>query len=186
MKNKPRISKWIGRGYLLLFLVIVAIYISIGLWSGVFNTLYAGVIYNVVMLCALVILGVTVYCLYHTSYVIKDDSLHSGSPFATMNVSLQDIEKIEQTRIPFSFKGWGASLYSGRFYIPGTGWARVIITNVTDGVLITAKDGRHYLITPSEPAEFINQIHPTETPHVTHVSHAPKRKRHTPSTPVEE
>jgi|GEM_PF-574702 hypothetical protein len=186
MKNKPRISKWIGGGYLLLFLLIVVIYVAIGLWSGVFNYLVAGIIYNIAMLCAIVLIGVTVYCLYNTSYVVKDDSLHSGSPFATMNISLQDIETIEQTRIPFYFKGWGASLYSGRFYIPAVGWARVIITNLTDGVLITGKDGRHYLITPSDPAEFVKQIHPTEAPHVSHVPHAPKRKRHTTPTSVEE
>ena len=87
--------------------------------------------------------------------MVKDGFLHSWSPFAVINVKIKDITKIEQTRIPFYFKGFGASVYSGWFYIPAFGWTRVIITNLTDGVLITDKSGKRYLITPSDPGSFV-------------------------------
>lgn len=154
-ENRPRISRWIGRGYALLFIFIVVIYTAIALWSGVFDFLYLGIFYSAVMTFALVLTGVTAYGLYKTAYKIKGGFLYSWSPFAVISLKLKDIKEIERTRIPFYFKGWGASLYSGRFYIPGVGWTRVIITNLTDGVLITDKTRRHYLITPSNPDGFV-------------------------------
>jgi hypothetical protein len=59
--------------------------------------------------------------------------------------------------IPIHFRV-GASLYSGRFYLLGLGWARAIITNLNDGVLITTKDKKYYLITPSNPEKFIKLL----------------------------
>jgi hypothetical protein len=155
MKNKPRISKWIGRSYLLLTVFIAALYVAIALWTNIFSYLYAGLFFTVVMVFVLVLIGVTAYSFYKTSYVIKDGFLHSWSPFAVINLKIKDIAKIEQTRIPVSFKGFGATLYSGWFYIPALGWTKVIITNLTDGVLITDKNKKHYLITPSNPSSFV-------------------------------
>ena len=52
----------------------------------------------------------------------------------------------------------GASFYSGRFYIAGAGWTKTIMTNLVDGVLITDKNGKHYLITPSNPDKFVKLL----------------------------
>ncbi len=158
MENKPRISKWIGGCYLLLFVFVAAIFISIALWADVFSVMWAGILFAVVMIAALALTGATAYSFYRTVYVIRDGYLRSWSLFAVVNLRLKDITKVEKTRIPFYFKGWGASVYSGFFYIPAFGWTRVIMTNMTDGVLITDRNGKRYLITPSNPAGFIKSL----------------------------
>jgi hypothetical protein len=70
-----------------------------------------------------------------------------------IRLPLKNIKRVERTRVPYHLRV-GASDYCGIFYIPGVGWTRTIMTNVTDGVLIYAKDGRKYLITPSHPDKF--------------------------------
>jgi hypothetical protein len=154
--NKPRISKWIGGGYFLLMLFIALLYAFI-LSVSHFGSLSAAVTLNVIMLFAFALIAVTVYGFYKTTYVIKDGVLSAWSPFVVINLKVNDITKVEQTRIPFYFKGFGAGLYSGMFYIPGIGWTRVIITNLTDGLLITDRKGKHYLITPSNPGKFLKK-----------------------------
>ena len=158
MENKPRISKWIGGCYLLLFVFVAAIFISIAIWADVFSVMWAGILFAVVMIAALVLIGVVAYSLYKTVYVIRDGYLYSWSPFTVINLRLKDITTVEKARIPFYFKGWGASVYSGFFYIPAFGWTRVVMTNMTDGVLITDRNGKRYLITPSDPAGFIKSL----------------------------
>jgi hypothetical protein len=155
MMIRPKISKWIGRSYALLTAAITIMYASILVLTDVSVSSYAFIILTVSMGLAVILLGVTTYSFYRTVYVIKNGRLHAWSPFATVDLDLKDITKVEQTRVPVYFKGFGASLYSGIFFIPGFGWTKVIITNLTDGVLITVKDGRRYLITPSDPNGFI-------------------------------
>ena len=157
-KNRPRISKWIGRFYLILTVLVAGLYAAIALWTPVLSVPFAGLIFTAVMVFALLLVGATTYCLYKTVYEVKGGFLHSCSAFAVINLKIKDIAKIEQTRIPFYFKSFGASLYSGWFYIPGCGWTKVIITNLTDGVLITDKSGKHYLITPSNPGSFVRAL----------------------------
>ncbi len=156
VKNKPRISKWIGGGYLLLTVFVALLFASIAIWTNI-GSLRAEIILNVVLLFVIALMAITVYGFYTTTYVIKDGALSSWSPFAIIYLKVKDIAKVEQTRIPFYFKGFGASLYSGIFYIPTIGWTKVIITNLTDGLLITDKKGKHYLITPSNPGKFLKK-----------------------------
>ena len=158
MENKPRISKWIGRGYIALFLFIVVLYILIELLIPITRHTFSEIIFPIIIVAVLIIIGTTTYWFYKTVYLIKDGFLHAWSPFAVINLKLKDIKKAEATRIPFYIKGFGASLYSGIFYIPGVGWTKVIITNLADGVLITDKKEKHYLITPSNPASFIKLL----------------------------
>jgi len=159
MENKPRISKWIGRGYLILTLAIAVLYGTI-LISLQFTHIsaVAEIIFRIVMIAVVILLGGITYSFYKTKYVISGGKLYSWSPFAIINIDIKQIVKAEQTRVPFYFKGFGASVYSGRFYIPAVGWTRVIITNLTDGVLIKTKDGRNYLITPSNPTCFVKAL----------------------------
>ena len=155
MKNVPRISKWIGRGYLILAVSVVVLFAAIFLSANIYSTVYAGILLTALMVFASVLLVVVTYGFYKTSYVVKNGSLYSWSPFAVINIPIKDIAEIERTRIPFYFKGIGASLYSGRFYVHGLGWVKTIMTNLTDGVLITDRNRKHYLITPSNPDLFI-------------------------------
>ena len=107
------------------------------------------------LLCAMIIVlfVAIVLAYYKTTYVIRDKILYSWSPFMVIRLPLKDIRKVEQTRVPVHMRV-GASLYSGFFYIPNVGWTRAIITNLHDGLLIYAKSGRKYLITPSHPDKF--------------------------------
>ena len=157
MINKPRISKWIGRMYLLITIMIAVLFVSIALGTDIFSVMYAGILFTVIMLAALILLCVVTYSLYKTSYKIKEGYLHSWSPFAVINLKLGDIKKIERTRVPLYLRV-GASFYSGQFYISGVGWTKAIITNLVDGVLITDKNKMHYLITPSNPDSFVKVL----------------------------
>jgi hypothetical protein len=152
--NKPRISKWIGRMYVVLTLLVAILYIAIAFGTRIGSApLSLQLLFSGIMLFILLLLTLVVVSFYRTRYVISDGVLHAWSPFAIINLKLSDIKKVRTTLIPIHIRV-GAGLYSGRFYVPGFGWTRSIITNLTDGVLITAKGNKHYLITPSNPDKF--------------------------------
>jgi len=153
--NKPRISKWIGRSYIALTIAVAGLFSAIAIWSGILGMILPGIIFTAIAVFAVVLIGVITFFFYRTAYTIHDGRLHSWSPFATIDLDIKDIIKIEQTRVPYSLKGYGAGLYSGLYFIPGFGWTRVLITNLTDGVLISDKNGKRYLITPSDPKGFV-------------------------------
>lgn len=152
--NKPRISKWIGGMYEMFTLLITILYIAILLGTKIgFASLSYQILFSGVMLLVLFIIAFMTVSFYRTRYVISDGVLHSWSPFAVINLRLNEIKEVRRTMVPIHMRV-GASLYSGRFYVPGLGWTRSIITNLTDGLIITTKGNRHYLITPSDPDKF--------------------------------
>jgi len=156
--NKPRISKWIGGMYTILTIFILILYITITFVSDIrLSPVYSQLFFFGIMIFVLFLLAFITYSFYKTKYVLQDGVLYSWSPFAIIKIKLKDIKKVERTMIPFHIRV-GASLYSGRFYIPSLGWTRAIITNLSDGVLITTKDKKHYLITPSNPDRFIKLL----------------------------
>ena len=158
--NKPRISNWIGGLYTIITIFIAIIYLVITFLSDIRSEdIYSQLFLFGVMIFVLSLMSLMIKSLYKTKYTLKDGVLYSWSPFAIINLKLKDIEKVERTLIPFHIRV-GASFYSGRFYIPSLGWARAIITNLSDGVLITTKDKKHYLITPSNPDKFVKLLKP--------------------------
>ncbi len=157
MENRPRISNWIGGGYVFLAAFIIALYVTMLLLLP-FPNLYASLVFNAVMIVVSISICAIAASIYGTAYRIEKGGLHSWAPFAVIDIRLKDIAKAGRTMIPFSFKGFGASAYCGWFYIPTVGWTRVIITNLSDGVLIRTKDGKNYLVTPSNPKGFIKAL----------------------------
>jgi hypothetical protein len=156
--NKPRISKWIGGIYAILTIFIAILYVVITFETNVrTSALGLQIFFFGVMFFVLFIVGLTAISFYRTEYVIRDDVLYSWSPFAVIKLKLNDIKKVERAIVPIHFRV-GASLYSGRFYVPSLGWTKSIITNLTDGVIITTKDNKHYLITPSNPDKFVKSL----------------------------
>lgn len=145
--NKPRISNLIGGLYIVTAILIAVLFAWIAFLTTV-PSLFLGI-----GLFVFALLMFTAYCFYRTKYVIDSGVLSSWSPFAKINLKISDIRKIERTRVPFHLRA-GASLYSGMFYISGMGWTKSIISNLVDGVLITDRRGKHYLITPSNPDKF--------------------------------
>jgi hypothetical protein len=156
--NKPQISRLIGGGYIILTIFITILFIGIAFGTDIrFQPINIRILFFGIMIFALFLMSFTTFSLYRTKYVIQDGILHSWSPFTIINLRISDIKKIERTMIPIHVRV-GASLYSGTFYILGLGWARAIITNLNDGVLITTKDKKYYLITPSNPDKFIKLL----------------------------
>ena len=104
--------------------------------------------------------------LYRTRYVVTDSELvleASSLIGGNKRIPLEMIESVQRTLIPFGFRLFGASFHGGHYYFPSVGRAFRVITNFRDGVLIKAKNG-NYLITPSNPDEFIQKINvQTET-----------------------
>jgi len=150
--NVPR-KKWIGRGWIILTAIMAAVFVFVFTAASPEMSYPEKVFF--VSMCALitVLFVVIIVAYYRTKYVIGNGTLHAWSPFMTINLPLKDIAKIERTRVPYHLRV-GASDYCGFFYIPGVGWTRTIMTNVTDGILIYGKDGKKYLITPSDPDKF--------------------------------
>jgi hypothetical protein len=72
-------------------------------------------------------------------------------------LKLKDIKKVEKTMVPMHFR-FGASLYSGYFYVPSLGWVGSIITNLRDAIIITTKNGKYYMITPLNPEKFMKLL----------------------------
>lgn len=158
MVNKPRISKWISGMHVISTIFITILFIAITFGTDIrLSPLYSQIFFFGIMIFILFIMGLITYSFFRTKYVIHDGVLYSWSPFAIIKLKLNDIKKVERTIVPFHIRV-GASLYSGRFYIPSLGWAKSIITNLSDGVMITTKDHKRYLITPSNPDRFVKSL----------------------------
>jgi len=155
--NKPKISRWIGGSYIILTIFISVLFIAIALGTDVSSHPHLQIFFFSMTVFIALLLGITTFGLYKTKYVIQNGFLYSWSPFAIIKIKINDIKKVERTTIPFHFRV-GASLYSGRFYIPSLGWTKAIITNLSDGMLITTKDKKYYLITPSNPDRFVKLL----------------------------
>ncbi len=157
MENKPRISKWIAGVYLILVLFIAGLFTTLALTIPFKST--AG--FESFCLLGIVITGIlcTVpYSIYRTRYTVDNGKLYSRAIFAVINIRTKDITKTERTRIPFMIRGYGAGLHSGMFYIPTVGWTKVVMTNMSDGILMKTKNGKNYLITPQNPDRFIKLL----------------------------
>lgn len=152
--NRPKISKWIGRMYTGMTIFMAVLFTVISLESDIVSSplrlqaAFLGLMAFIVGLMAL-----TTYSFHKTKYVLQGGCLYAWSPFAVIRLKTNEISRIDKLMIPFHIR-FGASLYSGSFYIPHIGWTTAIITNLTDGLLITTKGGRRYLITPSNPVGF--------------------------------
>ena len=155
---KPYISRWIGGMYVGLTIFMLALFFGL---CGHFYLNPPELTVRIAVLAALFLASMLVFWVtvsfYDTKYTIERGVLRARSPFARIEVRLKDIEKAERLLVPMHFRV-GASLYCGWFYVPNVGWVRSIITNLRDAVMITTKDGRRYLITPSEPERFIRKI----------------------------
>jgi len=116
------------------------------------------------VLSTVVVVLVVVLCsLLRTAYVVSDGRLLIkvsrivGGPKV---VELSKVKSVRRVRIPFGVRLFGASFHGGYYYVPGLGRVFMAITNFSDGVLTETEDGR-YIITPSNPDEFIMAVAPS-------------------------
>jgi hypothetical protein len=155
---KPHISRWIGGMYIGVTILVLSAFFGL---CGYFYFNPPERTVGIAVLAALFLASMFVVwittSLYETKYTIELGVLRARSPFMRMEVRLKDVVKAERVMVPVHFRV-GASLYCGWFYVPNVGWVRSIITNLRDAVMITAKGGKRYLITPSEPERFVKKI----------------------------
>ena len=156
--NKPHISRWIGGMYVGATIFVLVVFFGL---CGLFYFYPPALAVKIVTLATMFLIAMLIVwitaSLHDTEYTIEQGVLRSRSPFTKIELRLKDIEKAERLLVPVHFRV-GASLYCGWFYVPNVGWVRSIITNLRDAVMITAKDKRRYLVTPSEPEKFIRKL----------------------------
>lgn len=155
--NRPLKSSWIGGLYTIALIFVATLYLAISLIDSGQEPLILTASINVTMILALLLMLVTTVGFYTTRYTIRDGILYSWSPFMTIRIRLSDIKSVEKIMVPFHIRV-GASLYSGFFYVPDLGWVMSIITNLRDAILITTKNGKYYMITPSNPKTFMRML----------------------------
>jgi len=156
--NKPEISKWIGGMYITVTIFVLAFFFGACAWFYFHPPPLAVKAVTLAALCAVsILLSWVTVSFYETEYTIEQGVLRSRAPFTKIEVRLKDIDKAERLLVPVHFR-IGASLYCGWFYVPNIGWVRSIITNLRDAVMVTARGGKRYLITPSEPEKFVKKL----------------------------
>lgn len=159
--NKPEVSRTIVLSYitLLIFIASLTVFFSyaaictpMGMIAGTIAAVvsaFAGLI----ILLILVSIYQTRYILTKEELIIKTTKLIGGSK----TIPLRTIESAEITMIPFGIRLFGASFHGGYYQIPSLGRVFMAITNFKDGLLIRTTD-RNYIITPSNPTDFITTI----------------------------
>jgi hypothetical protein len=157
--NKPEVSRplvWLytGTAVLIAALGVLIIYLYV-------QTQRVEIIVGLVVVVVVEIIIISIAASIHrTEYTLTQHELiMRASVFigGTKKISLETIESIERTLIPFGIRLFGATGYGGYFYFPNVGRTFMVITNFRDGVLMKTKQG-NYLITPNNPDEFIESI----------------------------
>ena len=98
------------------------------------------------------------YKVYHMKFKLSQGMLYIHGVFRTNKVEIKNIKDIKKSPIPFGMRLFGGSFIGGYYYLPGIGRAWVAMTNFKDGVLITTRDKENYIITPTHPKQFIEDI----------------------------
>ena len=136
---------------LIVFFAYASFYTSLGSMGFVASIFIAVV--EVIIILILRSLFKTRYVLGEDELLIKTTRLIGGEK----RISLDKVESVERTLIPFGIRIFGASFHGGHYKIPGLGRAFLAITNFEDGLLIKTKHS-NYIITPSNPSDFKEAI----------------------------
>ncbi len=156
MTFTPRLSKWIAGMYwsilafLVFMLVVIPLLTEMSSWEKV--------LFLVVFLA---VLGIFIFIMvkaYRMRFTIGEKQIIVGGIFKENRIKISDIKSIDKVPIPAGIRLFGASFLGGLYYLPGIGKAWVTMGNFQDGVLISTKKDKHYVITPQEPLKFIQTV----------------------------
>ena len=156
MTFTPRLSRWIVGMYwsifvfLIFMLVAVPFLLEISPWEKI--------LFLVVFLAVLVIFIFIMVKAYRMRFTIEKNRIIVSGVFTENRIKISDIKSIDKVPIPAGIRLFGASFLGGLYYLPGIGRAWVSMGNFQDGVLISTKKGKHYVITPQEPLKFIETV----------------------------
>lgn len=153
---KPRLSRWITGMYwvILVFLGILLIGIPMAADLGFLGNLAFISLFSVIILVIIFVM----FRAYRMRFTVTGSKVIVNGVFRKSIIDISDIKSVQKTPIPFGFRLFGASFLGGWYFLPGIGKAWVAMGNFKDGVLITTKQNRYYVITPSRPLEFIKTV----------------------------
>jgi hypothetical protein len=158
--NEPEVSRavvWLY-GAIAVFIAALTVFFA---FAGFFTPMGAtGIAASVVSAFVEAVMLLILGSLYRTRYVLMDEELVIKTTKLIgggKRISLNTIESLEKTLIPFGVRLFGASFHGGYYQIPGLGRAFLAITNFHDGLLINTKNG-NYIITPKDPMGFKEAI----------------------------
>jgi len=147
--NKPEIAPWliaIYAGPLLLTLLIFF-----------FNDF---LIANLLALLIAIVMVVHLIFIFKTRYHLIGNLLYFRSLYGSKTINLKEVKRIDRVKykemVPL-IRYFGSSMYAGYHWHPEHKKVFMCIVNTKDLILIDTKE-RQYLISPSNPEEFIKKI----------------------------
>jgi hypothetical protein len=155
---RPRLSPWIMGMYWLILVFLAAVAVIVPLAAGM--DVFSSVLFASVFSVALLMVAFVVVRAYRMKFTVAKDRIIINGIFRKNVIERTDIAKVEKTPVPFGIRLFGASFLGGWYYLPGIGKAWMSIGNFEDAVMITTKGGKHYVITPRKPLEFIKMAKP--------------------------
>jgi hypothetical protein len=153
---KSTVSSWIAGLYWAILIFLVVMFIGIPLLAPM--VFFDKIIFIITFFIVFLIIIFILFRAYKLSFIISKDSLTIGGLLKKHDIMFSDIKEIKKVPIPFGFRLFGASFLGGRYYLPGVGNATVAMSNFDDGVLISTKKGYNFVITPSNPMKFIDDM----------------------------
>jgi len=153
---KSKVSRWIAGLYWAILIFLAAMFIGIPLLAPM--TIFNKIIFVIVFFVVFLIIIFTLFRAYRLSFIISKDRLLIDGLLKKHEITFSEIKKVQKVPIPFGFRLYGASFLGGRYYLPGVGNATVAMSNFDDGVLISTKKGYNFVITPSNPSKFIDDM----------------------------
>lgn len=156
---RPRFSNWIMGMYWAILIFFASIVAAAAIFSDMGSLAF--MILTVTFSAVALLIAFIMLRAYRMKFTITATHIIVDGVFRKNVIKRNDIKSIEKTPIPFGFRLFGASFLGGLYYLPGIGKAWVSMGNFEDGVLITTKQKRHYVITPQKPHEFIKKANVT-------------------------
>ena len=153
---KSRFSKWIAGIYWAILTVQIIIMIGIPLTVPMIFIVKS--LFVFIFTCISIMFVYLIWKGYTMKFIISNKQIIIYGLLRNIRIDILNIETIKKIPIPFGFRLFGASFLGGLFFFPGIGNASVTMSNFDDGVLITSKQKKNYVITPQDPQDFINTV----------------------------
>lgn len=153
---RPRLSRWIMGMYWAILVFLAAVMTLVPAATGM--DAFSGALFASVFSLALLLVAFVVVRAYRMKFTVTETRIIINGIFRKNVIEKSDVQSIEKTPVPFGIRLFGASFLGGWYYLPGIGKAWMSIGNFEDGVMITTKGKKHYVITPKKPLDFIRLV----------------------------
>ena len=152
---RPRLSHWIIGLYWAIIIFFASVVVAAAIFSDTGSLAFT--ILTVTFSAVSLILVFILSRAYRMKFTITASHIIVDGVFRKNVIKRSEIRKIEKTPIPFGFRLFGASFLGGYYFFPGIGKAWVSMGNFEDGVMITTKEDKRFVITPQKPLDFIKR-----------------------------